>query len=106
MKNRKEYLRSWRASNKEHRAAYHREYKFGLTQEQYDAMLVDQDFKCAVCRTDDPGLKRGWSVDHCHATNKVRGLLCNSCNLGLGQFRDNPSIIASAISYLIRNNVS
>ncbi len=46
------------------------------------------------------------SVDHCHKTNVVRGLLCNECNSGLGKFKDNIDVMASAISYLQQNNNS
>lgn len=99
------YMKQWREDNKEHRAAYQREKKFGLTSLQYDAMLAAQDFKCAVCMTADPGLGRGWHVDHCHTKGHVRGLLCNSCNVGLGHFRDSPEILSNAIEYLKRTNV-
>ena len=74
---------------------------FGLTLEDYETMLAAQDGKCAICGTLDPG--RGspyFHVDHCHATNTVRGLLCNGCNLGLGHFKDDTDRLNMAIAYL------
>lgn len=44
-------------------------------------------------------------LDHCHATNGIRGRLCNRCNIGLGQFRDNPSLLLKAVEYLSRNPI-
>jgi hypothetical protein len=95
---RREYMRKWRAENKEKRAAYQRQWKFGVSPEQHDAMLEQQSFKCAVCQTDEPTC-----VDHCHTSGAVRGLLCRPCNLGLGHFKDNATTIANAIAYLKRN---
>src|SRR5579859_6165169 len=54
--------------------------KFGITLEQYDAMLVEQGGRCAACGTDEPGGMGSFHVDHCHATGKVRKLLCVRCN--------------------------
>lgn len=58
---------------------------YGITPEQYDAMLVAQDGRCAlfqVCGSTEPGGRwNRWHVDHDHVTGKVRGLLCNDCNL-------------------------
>lgn len=73
--------------------------KYGITIEQYESMLLAQDGKCKICQTSDPG-KPSFSVDHCHSTGVVRGLLCHSCNSGLGHFKDNKEIIAKAIEYL------
>lgn len=72
---------------------------YGLTQEQYDSMWADQGERCAICRTDTPTTK-GWAIDHCHTTGTVRGLLCQPCNLALGQFQDDPAVIRSAARYL------
>ena len=69
--------------------------KYGLRTEQYDSMQKKQDEKCAICFMAKPLV-----VDHCHKTGKVRGLLCHTCNLGLGGFYDNPKIMESAITYL------
>jgi predicted nucleic acid-binding Zn ribbon protein len=73
--------------------------KYGITPEQYDAMLDRQDHRCAVCRTDTPNGK-GWHVDHDHASGKVRGILCGNCNNGIGNFHDDPATLRAAIDYL------
>jgi hypothetical protein len=77
--------------------AYSRNKNFGISEEDYSKMLVDQDNSCAICK-----IQIGWeaAVDHCHATNKVRGLLCRNCNLGLGGFKDNIETIRKAIEYV------
>jgi hypothetical protein len=86
---------------RERAPGYMRQYLYGLTPEQYDALLAEQDGKCAICRTDDwPG--RGPHADHDHATRKVRGVLCGNCNNGLGNFRDDPAQLRAAADYLER----
>lgn len=77
-----------------------RQYLYGLTPDQYDELLASQEGRCAICRTETPGGKGGWHVDHDHATGKVRGLLCDNCNNGLGRFADDPIRIQRAIDYL------
>jgi len=70
---------------------------FNITVQQYDEMLKEQDGKCKICKqTTDKRL----SVDHCHKTGKIRGLLCFRCNSGLGMFKDNLDFLANAIEYL------
>ena len=69
--------------------------KYGLTQEQYLGMLTKQNSKCAICYSETELV-----VDHCHKTGVVRGLLCFKCNLGLGHFDDNKTILTNAINYL------
>ena len=81
--------------------------KYGLTPEEYDALLQIQDNACAICRTTDVGA-RSWHVDHDHACcpgrkscgKCVRGVLCNLCNAGLGYFRDSTESMERAIGYL------
>lgn len=82
-------------------ATYMRNYLYGLTPEAFARMLADQEGRCAICRTDDPGGKGGWHVDHDHETKAVRGLLCQRCNLGLGNFQDDVNRLQSAYDYLI-----
>ena len=81
--------------------------KFGITLADYDAMLFSQDYKCAICLTEDPrghGQKnKRFHVDHDHATGEVRGLLCHACNIGLGNFKDRTDIMKDAIHYLDRH---
>ena len=86
--------------------------KFGISLEEYGILLKQQEGCCAICGTRDPGPKHGnWEVsmpfvvDHCHETQRVRGLLCEKCNRGLGQFDDDIDRIRSAIEYLQKGKV-
>ena len=81
--------------------------RYGLTPEDYDAMLRAQDGKCAICGREDSGRsdKRSLCVDHDHDTGAVRGLLCDPCNNGLGRFNDDPSLLMAAIRYLQNQRV-
>jgi len=79
------------------------QWKYGITLADYDVMLEEQGGCCAICGTDNPSARSGkvrFAVDHCHKTGKVRGLLCESCNIGLGNFYDNKSYLQNAINYL------
>jgi hypothetical protein len=74
---------------------------YGMTQADYDALLVSQDGKCAICQTDSPGGPGNkFHVDHDHATGRVRGLLCHHCNTGLGNLYDDPVRLRAALRYL------
>jgi hypothetical protein len=73
--------------------------EYGISPEEYDALLTSQDGRCCICGADYPGAN-GWHIDHCHKTGVVRGILCHRCNLGLGNFRDDPERLAAAIEYL------
>lgn len=79
---------------------YNRRYLYGVTPERYAEMLAEQDNACAVCRTTKPGGKGSWHIDHDHATEAIRGLLCHHCNIGLGNFKDDPGYLRAAIAYL------
>lgn len=72
---------------------------YGVTKEAYDALLASQGGRCWICRR---LFKKSPHVDHDHKTGKVRGLLCNGCNRGLGYFHDDPERLAAAIRYLQR----
>jgi Recombination endonuclease VII len=72
---------------------------YGITLEEYDAILAAQRNCCAICRMRLTG-SRAAHVDHDHDTGRVRGILCNNCNNGLGRFRDDPSVLRRAAHYL------
>jgi hypothetical protein len=74
--------------------------QYGITLAQYDDMLEQQDYKCAICGNEDEVEGRKLAVDHCHTTGTVRGLLCGKCNRGLGLFYDNKALLEKAIKYL------
>lgn len=106
--------RAWSAANKgrvqEHtrkRAEqgkfrdYNLRKKYGLTREAYAALLAAQGGRCAICGSEDPGRgNKDFSVDHCHTSNQVRGLLCNTCNRGIGLLQDDPNVLERAAQYL------
>lgn len=73
-----------------------RKAKYGVTREIYAAMVAAQDGRCAVCGERPEKL----CIDHDHESGDVRGLLCSSCNIALGHFRDDPERLARAIGYL------
>ena len=72
--------------------------RYNLTLQQYKELLQTQNGVCAICGA-KPGRKKLF-VDHNHATNKVRGLLCRSCNTGLGCFQDDINLLLKSTKYL------
>jgi recombination endonuclease VII len=93
----REKRRKFRECGKQH--ADHLRRTFGLTVDQYDTMLITQNGACAICRGQNKDLRR-LSVDHNHATGKIRGLLCYTCNAALGYFYDQPSRLRRGADYL------
>ena len=87
--------RQRRAADPDHRDKC-RAQSHGLSLQDYRAMRERQKNVCGICKT--PG--KPLCVDHCHATGKVRGLLCRDCNLGLGNYKDNPVFTRAATAYL------
>ena len=71
----------------------------GLKPADIERMLVLQDGKCALCKKTDSG-PYDWNVDHDHQTGQIRGLLCGTCNRGLGMFYENPETLRRAADYL------
>lgn len=71
--------------------------RLGITMADYFAIAEAQEWKCKIC--EKIPAKR-MHLDHCHRTMKVRGLLCGTCNKGLGQFKDNPKLLEAAARYL------
>ena len=76
--------------------------KYGITLEEYKKLLDKQNNKCAICSQDidSDSRKKNLSVDHCHKTGRVRGLLCSNCNSGLGFFKESVELLGKAKRYL------
>lgn len=74
--------------------------KYKITTRRYHAMLDAQGGRCAICKQIPSNAR--FAVDHCHRTNRVRGLLCGKCNIGLGAFGDSAGRLKNAILYLNR----
>jgi hypothetical protein len=96
----REYQKSYKERNKEKyrkiQKTYELKTRYNLSYEEYEKMLEDQDGKCAIC-----GNEEQLHVDHCHDTERVRGLLCMPCNIGLGMFRDNKDNLIKASEYVL-----
>lgn len=126
---RRVYHESWRAENRDHRAASLREWRrankesvkasqqkwraknpdynrdwalrktYGISLQEKKAMLLSQGSMCAICKSEKPRGK-DWNLDHCHTTGRIRGILCTPCNLLLGKVKDSVELLQSAIEYL------
>ena len=72
---------------------------YGITLHDYNYMLYKQNNSCAICGLQNKE-RYGLHVDHCHHTGKIRGLLCSNCNSGIGNLRDNITLLYKAIEYL------
>ena len=84
------------------RRAKHLKINYGMSLEDYENLLVKQDYKCAICGREDNGLsnQKQLYIDHCHTKGHVRGLLCYYCNTILGLSFDDTDILRKAIKYL------
>jgi hypothetical protein len=74
---------------------------YGITLDEFNVMLSIQNHKCAICGCDEVEThSKKLYVDHCHTTKKVRDLLCHSCNIAIGNFKDSTENLKKAIAYL------
>ena len=73
---------------------------YGITYAEYESMLQAQGGGCAICGQTPEQEGRRLPIDHCHTTNKVRGILCTKCNQALGMMDDDTDRLAKAIQYL------
>lgn len=92
--------RAWVKNNPEKHAAYSRKALYGLTDADFKRVLFAQGGICAICGGPPTQARKSLSVDHCHDTGKIRGLLCGSCNTGLGSFKDDKELLLKAHAYL------
>ena len=89
---------------------------YGVTPEEVEALRIAQDYRCAICGRHEDEIERPAAgrprldgsrsvsaalvVDHCHETGRIRGLLCNACNAGLGHFGDDADRMRAAATWL------
>lgn len=98
------YHKAWMKRNKKEQTFKRTLKNHGITKEYYEFMFTNQSGMCAICSSVliDSKLTH---IDHNHSTQKIRGLLCATCNLGLGHFKDSISLLSNAIKYLEPKNV-
>jgi hypothetical protein len=104
---RRSFKKWYEADGMEHQRSAEMKSKYGLTSAEYDAMCRAQNNRCAVCRNPETAKYKGrlkrLAVDHDHVTGRVRGLLCQACNVLLGNCRENVLTLQAAIQYLLRS---
>jgi hypothetical protein len=96
----------------------HLRLKYGMTEDDYHALLARQGGRCAICSAtkesrqssrrrvyarNDPKQDYRLCIDHCHQSGKVRGVLCSRCNSLIGQAKDDPAVLLAAAQYLLRH---
>lgn len=94
----------WRKENEELDKNIRRKWKlrtkYGISENDYNRIFENQEGRCAICGKHQSELEKRLYIDHDHLTNRVRGLLCDGCNFGLGHFNDDPYLLTNAILYL------
>lgn len=78
---------------------------YGITLEEYNRLFAEQNGRCAICGISQLELTKRLCVDHDHETGKVRGLICNMCNGGLGYFKDSLTSLEKAVEYLKAHDI-
>jgi ribosomal protein L34E len=98
------YMREYYRNNPEKWRDEQLRRKYGITLDEYQKLFTKQHGECAICGSaiGEISRQRPLFVDHCHATGRVRGLLCGSCNRGIACFNDDPVRLRTAAKYLGR----
>ena len=89
------YTKEWRKKNRQKVESARLQRLYGIGLEEYGALLEAQGGLCAICKKESK-----LHVDRCHDSGSIRGLLCASCNVGIGFFRNDPLTLGAAASYL------
>lgn len=93
-------IKTWQKANTDKVKEGWLKRNYGIDLKQYNLLLVNQNNACAICKTDQNKLTIRLAVDHCHNTGKIRGLLCDKCNRGIGYLQDNTELLNNAVKYL------
>jgi len=106
----------WQKNNPEkkrlHAARTRIKTKYGMSEKDFLVAHTERNGCCDICKKQCPagpshvlGIKCGLEIDHCHETGSFRGMLCRSCNLGIGNLNDNPDRVAAALKYLRHSGI-
>lgn len=90
----------YRKNGMESAREYGLQKRYGISIFDYEALLKEQNNRCALCQKHSSEFSRRFDTDHCHDSQKIRGLLCVACNRGLGLLKDDPEVLKRAIAYL------
>jgi hypothetical protein len=103
----REYQKEYRARPERKRAMRDLHYRrtFGISADDFDALVASQGGGCAICGC-VPEREASLHVDHDHLSGEIRGILCIGCNQGLGQFRDDPDLLERAAGYVRRGRAT
>lgn len=102
-----------KAQPERYRASYRKQNllrRYGLTPDEYQEIYARQKGRCAICTEEETALSyqkncpQRLAIDHNHTTQKVRGLLCFSCNRGIGYLKDSTGLLIAALMYLEEND--
>lgn len=96
----KEYVKTYYNKNKDKYREKQYRRLYGMSLQDYNTLFLEQGGKCKICKTHQTEFNKSLHVDHCHKTNRIRGLLCNRCNLVLGKAEDNIELLKEHIKYL------
>lgn len=100
--------KNWRSENFHKARMTTLKHKYKISQEELDKFLLINEGNCHICSKPETvksknGKIKSLALDHCHVTNTNRGMLCHSCNVGLGLFKDSTELLNAAIMYLNKN---
>ena len=96
--------KKYRDANPDYCKNYRLQYNYGITLEDWKIMFEKQNGCCAICNTHQSLLSRTLVVDHDHKTGKVRNLLCDGCNVRLGNCKEDPDILRKTADYIEYHN--
>ena len=99
------YLREFYLKRKDVYKEKHLQKAYGISLNDFIKMLEDQGYRCGICATHlAEANPKNVHIDHCHDSGVIRGVLCNSCNMGIGMLKDNVTVLKQAIVYLEKHS--
>lgn len=94
------YMREYQRKNKDTLNPYKRARRYGLTVDEMNELLEQAGDSCQICHSQFGEVTTGKCIDHCHDTGKVRGIICNKCNVAIGLLGNNVEVVKGLLGYL------